>query len=603
MTRITKQQVAQVAALAGLELPAHRHQRLAGQLEQILDYVAQLQELDTEAVEPTCQVHPGAAPQRQDVARQGQGIALLNQAPAQQDHHFITRRQKKGGQVLPLDTYEGGQVLPLDTCGADSTARCQDGADGRGAPAFVNPEPGSPAAPGAVEQVDLVRRRKLGVEELTRAHLERISALDPSLGAFLSVDSDGALASARALDRALARGHDPGPLAGLPVAIKDSLLTQGLPTTCGSRTLEGWVPAQDAAAVARLRRAGAVILGKTNMDEFCMGSSSEHSAFFVCRNPGDPTRVAGGSSGGSAAALAARLCAAALGSDTGGSIRQPASFCGVVGLKPTYGLVSRRGLIAFASSLDQVGPMARSVEDCALLLELLVGHDPQDSTSLAVAPGAYRQACGRGVDGMRVGLPTDRLFHSAEPRARQAVRRAVEQLRLQGAVTVPVSLPHCHHGVAAYHLIATSEASSNLARYDGIRYGRRRRFGPEVQRRILLGTFALSAGYSGAFYQTAQKVRTLLRRDFDAAFASCDVIATPTTPGPAFALGERLDDPLQMYLSDVFTTSCNLAGLPGISVPCGSAAGLPLGLQLLSPPLEEQRLLAAAAAVERAGAR
>jgi aspartyl-tRNA(Asn)/glutamyl-tRNA(Gln) amidotransferase subunit A len=470
---------------------------------------------------------------------------------------------------------------------------------------------------GVGELAALVRRRELSAVEATRATLARIARLDEPIGAYLRVDGPGALAAAAAVDARLTAGEAVGALGGVPLGLKDIFVTEGLETTCGSRMLAGWIPPYDGTAVARLRRAGAVILGKLNMDEFAMGSSTESSAYRVCRNPWDPARVPGGSSGGSAAAVAADLCAAALGTDTGGSIRQPAALCGVVGIKPTYGRVSRYGVIAYASSLDQVGPLTKSVRDSALLLEVLAGHDPLDSTSLAAPPGAYVAACDREARGLRIGVPAEYFVAGIDPEVAAAVRGAIETLhRTCGAEIVEVSLPHTRYAIAAYYLIATAEASSNLARYDGVRFGpranasqldemyvatRQQGFGAEVKRRIMLGTFALSAGYYDAYYAQAQRARTLIGADFRAAFARCDVIATPTTPSPAFRLGEHSDDPLQMYLADIFTISCNLAGLPGISVPCGlSSAGLPIGLQLLGPPLGEEAVLTVAAAHEAA---
>jgi aspartyl-tRNA(Asn)/glutamyl-tRNA(Gln) amidotransferase subunit A len=469
---------------------------------------------------------------------------------------------------------------------------------------------------GVGELAALVSRREVSAVEATRATLARIALLDARLGAYLRVDETGALAAAAAVDARLSAGDEVGPLAGVPVGLKDIFVTEGLETTCGSRVLSGWIPPYDGTAVSRLRRAGAVILGKLNMDEFAMGSSTESSAFHACRNPWDLAYVPGGSSGGSAAAVAADLCAAALGTDTGGSIRQPAALCGVVGIKPTYGRVSRYGVIAYASSLDQVGPLTKSVRDSALLLEVLAGHDPLDSTSLATTPGAYVAACDREARGLRVGVPAEYFVAGIDPEVEAAVRAAIEALRACGAEIIEVSLPHTRYAIAAYYLIATAEASSNLARYDGVRFGPRARaahlgemyvatrqqgFGAEVKRRIMLGTFALSAGYYDAYYAQAQRARTLIGDDFRAAFARCDVIATPTTPSPAFRLGEHSDDPLQMYLADIFTISCNLAGLPGLSVPCGlSSAGLPIGLQLLGPPLGEEAVLTVAAAYEAA---
>ncbi|GAB4259985.1 MAG: Asp-tRNA(Asn)/Glu-tRNA(Gln) amidotransferase subunit GatA [Deferrisomatales bacterium] len=462
----------------------------------------------------------------------------------------------------------------------------------------------------------LLDRGEATSQEVTRAYLERIEAVDPKVGAFLTVTADLALEMAREADGRIARG-EAGPLTGIPLGLKDLLVTRGVPTTCASRILEGFVPPYDATAVARLRRAGAVFLGKCNMDEFAMGSSNENSAFGPVRNPWDLDRVPGGSSGGSAAAVAAREAAAALGSDTGGSIRQPAACCGVVGLKPTYGRVSRYGLVAFASSLDQIGPLTRDVTDAALLLQAVAGKDPADSTSVDEPVPDYRAALTPDARGLRVGVPKEYFVEGTDPQVEAAVRGAIEVLRGQGAEIREVSLPHTPYAVAVYYLVATAEASSNLARYDGVKYGlrvagedlidtyratRARGFGDEVKRRIMLGTYALSAGYYDAYYRRAQKVRALIARDFREAFAQVDVIACPTAPTPAFRLGERTDDPLQMYLSDILTIPCNLAGLPGISVPCGfTSEGLPVGFQLLAAPFAEPVLLRAAYAYEQAG--
>ncbi len=451
--------------------------------------------------------------------------------------------------------------------------------------------------------------------DLTEACLARIEATDGRVGAFLHVTAEAARAAAAASDERRAAGRALGPLDGVPLALKDLFLTQGVPTTAGSRLLEGFVPPVDGTAVARLKRAGAVLLGKLNLDEFAMGSSNENSAFKPCRNPWDLTRTPGGSSGGSAAALAARQCYGTLGTDTGGSIRLPASFCGVVGVKPSYGRVSRSGVVAFASSLDQPGPLGREVWDAAALLQAIAGHDPADQTSSSRPVDDYLAGLEGGARGLRVGVPAEWFQGGLEPGVEAAVRGALSAYQRLGATLVEISLPHSRYGIGAYYLIATAEASSNLARYDGVRFGRRaagvkglkelylesraQGFGAEPKRRIMLGTYALSAGYYDAYYLRAQKVRTLIRRDFDAAFQRCDVVAGPVAPGPAFRLGERTGDPLQMYLADIFTITCNLAALPGLSVPCGLSAGLPVGLQLVGRPFDEAGLLTAARALER----
>jgi aspartyl-tRNA(Asn)/glutamyl-tRNA(Gln) amidotransferase subunit A len=470
------------------------------------------------------------------------------------------------------------------------------------------------ASLGAAEIARRVARRETSAAAVTREHLDRIAARDPGLDAFLTVIADRALERARGLDAALAGGAPAGPLAGVPVAVKDLLHIEAVPTTCGSRILEGYRPPYTATAVARLERAGAIVIGKTNMDEFAMGSSTERSAFKVTRNPWDRTRVPGGSSGGSAVAVAAGMVPLALGTDTGGSIRQPAALCGVVGLKPTYGRVSRYGLVAFASSLDQVGPLARTVEDAALAASVLFGADEADATSASVEVPDFRAALDGGAAGLRVGVPWAFLREGVEAGVMEAFRRALADLEAAGTRTVEVSLPHAPHAIATYYIVATAEASSNLARYDGVRYGLRvagrdlagmygetrdRGFGPEVKRRIILGTFVLSAGYYDAYYLRAQQVRTLIRRDFEEAFRACDVVAMPTTPAPAFRIGEKTADPLQMYLEDIFTVPANLAGIPGLSLPCGLVEGLPVGLQLLGRPFDEATLLRAGHAYQQ----
>jgi aspartyl-tRNA(Asn)/glutamyl-tRNA(Gln) amidotransferase subunit A len=461
-----------------------------------------------------------------------------------------------------------------------------------------------------------IAAKAISSRELVEAALARIAETDGRVGAFLAVTADRARAAAAAADQRAARGERSSELDGVPVAVKDLFATKGVPTTAGSRILEGWQPPYDAAVVERLEQAGAVIVGKLNMDEFAMGSSNENSAYRACANPYDLGRTPGGSSGGSAAAVAARQVHGTLGTDTGGSIRLPAAFCGVVGVKPTYGRVSRYGVIAFASSLDQVGPLARTVEDAALLLGRIAGHDPRDMTSSARPVDDYLAGLEDGARGLRVGVPREWFQGGVDAAVEKAVRAALRTYERLGAKLVEISLPHTKYGIAAYYLIAPAEASSNLARYDGVRFGlrveakglretyaetRERGFGAEPKRRIMLGTYALSAGYYDAYYLRAQKVRTLIRRDFDEAFRACDVVAGPVAPTVAFRLGERTADPLQMYLADVFTITCNLAALPGLSVPCGldAGSGMPVGLQLLGRPFDEATLLRAARALER----
>jgi aspartyl-tRNA(Asn)/glutamyl-tRNA(Gln) amidotransferase subunit A len=458
-------------------------------------------------------------------------------------------------------------------------------------------------------------RLSLNPEEVAEAFLARISARDPELHTYITVDAEGALAQAREAEAGLARGET-GPLAGVPLALKDVLATQGLRTTCGSRILENFVPPFDATVCTRLRQAGAVFLGKVNMDEFAMGSSTENSAYGVTHNPWRRDCIPGGSSGGSAAAVAADLCTASLGSDTGGSIRQPASHCGVVGLKPTYGRVSRFGLVAYASSLDQIGPVTKDVRDAAMLLQTIAGHDPRDSTAVPEPVPDYLESLGQDIKGLKIGVPREYFGEGLDPEVEAAVRGALKTLENLGADIVEVSLPHTEYAVGTYYIIAMAEASSNLARYDGVKYGfrapgknllemytqtRTKGFGAEVCRRIMLGTYTLSAGYYDAYYRKASQVRTLLRRDFDQAFQTCAVLATPVAPTPAFRLGEKVDDPLTMYLSDIFTISANLAGIPGLSVPCGFSTGrLPIGLQLLGPHFGEPQILQVAFAFEQA---
>ena len=467
------------------------------------------------------------------------------------------------------------------------------------------------------ELAEHVRNGDLSATEVARATLARIAQLDPAVHAFLRTSPEALLARAAAIDAKRARGEALGALAGVPIALKDALSTRGVETTAGSRILEGYVPPYDATVVARLTAADALLPGKTNMDEFAMGSSNENSAYGPCRNPWDLARTPGGSSGGSAAAVAARMVPGSLGSDTGGSIRQPAALTGVVGVKPTYGRVSRFGLIAFASSLDQVGPFATDVRGAARILEVIAGHDPKDATSLASPVGAYEAACARSPKGLRLGIPEEYFAEGLDPEVSASVRQSIGELEARGCTVRPITLPHTRFAVATYYVLATAEASSNLARFDGVRYGLRVErardlkqlygdtrdagFGREVKRRILLGTFVLSAGYYDAYYLKAQKVRTLMVRDFDAAFGDVDAIVCPTSPTPAFALGEKVKDPLSMYLSDVYTLPASLAGLPALSVPCApTKSGLPVGLQIITRRLEEETMFALAAACEAA---
>jgi len=462
-----------------------------------------------------------------------------------------------------------------------------------------------------------LRARRVSACELVQEALRVARQENPKTNAYLLLAEERAMEAASRVDAALARGEDPGPLAGVPVAVKDNIVTRGVRTTCGSRLLEKFIPPYDATAVERLERAGAVVLGKTNCDEFAMGSSNENSAFGPVRNPVAPDRVPGGSSGGSAAVVAQGTAVAALGSDTGGSIRQPASFCGVVGLSPTYGRVSRYGLVAFASSLDRIGPLARNVRDAALLLQAIAGRDERDSTSAFAPVPDYAASMTGEVRGLRVGLPREYFEQLTSDTAAQ-MEKARALLERLGCELRDISLPHTPYAIPCYYIVCTAEASSNLARYDGVRYTwrapqaetlaemyaqtRGQGFGAECKRRIMLGTYVLSAGYYDAYYLKAQKVRTLITRDFLAAFEQVDLIATPVSPFPAFRLGEKLDDPLQMYLSDIFTITASLAGLPAMSVPCGATAeGLPVGLQLIGPHFGEPALFRLGEAFERAG--
>jgi aspartyl-tRNA(Asn)/glutamyl-tRNA(Gln) amidotransferase subunit A len=454
---------------------------------------------------------------------------------------------------------------------------------------------------------EMLLRKEVTSREITESVLGRIEEVEGRVHAYITQTPGLALEQAEAADRRIREG-EAGPLTGIPLAIKDIICTQGIRTTCGSRILENFIPPYDATVTEKLKTAGAVFLGKANMDEFAMGSSTENSYFGPTRNPWDLERIPGGSSGGSAAAVAAGECIVSLGSDTGGSIRQPAACCGVVGMKPTYGRVSRYGLVAFASSLDQIGPFSKDVRDTALLLNVISGHEPRDSTSVPLPVPDYTKALVDEVKGMMLGIPRETSGAGVDPEVGAAVQKAIATLEKLGARTVEVNLPHSEYALAVYYILAPCEASSNLARYDGVKYGFRARgaqdlldmyretrwqgFGEEVKRRIMLGTYALSAGYYDAYYLKASRVRTLIRNDFERAFENCDVIVTPTAPTPAFKIGEKVDDPLQMYLSDIFTIPCNLAGLPGLSLPCGfTRGGLPIGLQILGNHFQEEKIL------------
>lgn len=451
--------------------------------------------------------------------------------------------------------------------------------------------------------------------QIAESVFSRIDAVEERVHSYIRLLKEEAMVAAAKADENIRKG-DIQPLTGIPIALKDIVCTKGITTTCGSRILHNFVPPYNATVVEKLRDAGAVFVGKANMDEFAMGSSTETSYFGPTRNPWDLERIPGGSSGGSATAVAADECIASIGSDTGGSIRQPAALCGVVGMKPTYGRVSRFGLIAFASSLDQIGPFTKDVEDCAIMMNVLAGYDPKESTSVKAEVPDYRQFIGRDIRGWKIGIPREYFVEGIDPEVAAAVKKAIAVVEQCGGKTVDISLPHTPYCLAVYYIIAPAEASSNLARYDGVKYGlrtadardlmemytktRRQGFGAEVKRRIMIGAYALSAGYYDAYYGKASQVRALIRRDFDEAFQQCDVILTPTTPTPAFKIGEKTDDPLQMYLSDIFTISTNLAGIPGISVPCGfTAAGLPIGVQFLAGHFEEGKLLQIASAYEK----
>ena len=464
------------------------------------------------------------------------------------------------------------------------------------------------------EASELLRNKKLSSVELTEAYLGRIEQAEPKVHAMVTVTGDEAMEQARKADELIAAG-DTGTLTGIPIVIKDVMCTKGIKTTCSSKMLENFVPPYDATVVERIKANNMVVLGKANMDEFAMGSSNENSAFFITNNPWDLDRVPGGSSGGSAVVVAAGEAVCSLGSDTGGSIRQPAGFCSVVGMKPTYGRVSRYGLVAFASSLDQIGPLTQDVTDCALLLNAIAGDDSRDSTSVPEPVPDYTKSLKSDLKGMRLGIPREYFVEGMQPEVDEAIRAAIGKLEELGAGVEEMSLPHTPYALAVYYIIAPSEASANLARYDGVKYGysyeadsmwdsmektRENGFGPEVKRRIMLGTYALSAGYYDAWYLKAQKVRTLIRREFDEAFQKFDALVTPTSPTVPFKIGEKMDDPLTMYLSDVCTLPVNIAGVPGISIPAGFADGLPIGMQVIGRPFDEEAILRVAYAYEQA---
>ena len=463
------------------------------------------------------------------------------------------------------------------------------------------------------EARDLLDRKKISVKDLVRSICERIDAVEDRVKAFITVKEDNALKTAEEVQGKI--GKEPRSLLGIPIAIKDNICTKDILTTCSSKILFNFIPPYESTVTSRLIEQGYILIGKANMDEFAMGSSTENSGFHVTRNPWDMESAPGGSSGGPAAAVAADECIAALGSDTGGSIRQPAAFCGVTGLKPTYGRISRYGLVAFASSLDQIGPITKNVRDSAILMNIISGHDPLDSTSVPLPVPDFTAVLGQDIKGLKIGVPKEYFIEGIDREVEVLVKDAIKRLELLGAIPVEVSLPHTGYAIAAYYIIATSEASSNLARYDGMKYGLRTEgkdlidtymktrangFGAEVKRRIMLGTYALSAGYYEAYYKKAQQVRTLIKQDFEKVFKEVDVFITPTSPTPAFKLGEKTEDPLQMYLSDIFTISVNLAGVPGISIPCGfTTNNMPVGMQIIGKHFDEESILKVAFAYEQ----
>ena len=465
------------------------------------------------------------------------------------------------------------------------------------------------------ELQNFIRSGEVTSTDIVASVFKRIDAVEKDVHAYITLMKEYAFEEALKADKDIKEGKVK-PLTGIPVALKDIVCMKGFLTTCGSHILHNYIPPYDATVVEKLKDSGAVFTGKTNMDEFAMGSSTETSYFGITRNPWDLDRIPGGSSGGSAAALAADLCIASIGSDTGGSIRQPAALCGVVGMKPTYGRVSRYGLIAFASSLDQIGPFTKDVEDCAIMMNALAGYDPRESTSVPMDVPDYREFLSRGIEGWRVGIPKEYFIEGIDPEVEESVRKAITVIEGLGAKCIEMSLPHTEYCLAVYYIIAPAEASSNLARYDGVKYGFRSQdsrdlldmykktrsagFGAEVKRRIMIGTYALSSGYYDAYYKKASQVRALIKRDFEEAFKQCDVILTPTSPTPAFKIGEKTEDPLQMYLSDIFTISANLAGIPGVSVPCGfTREGLPIGVQFLAGHFEEGKLIQISSAFEK----
>jgi len=612
---LSKEEVLKVGRLGRIHLSDEEVERFASQLSSIFDYVDKLGELDTKSVEPLAHALALRSVLRKDEPRESLSPeeAVRGAPDATGDFFRVPRVIDDGtGAVGVRAARAGGYVPRRQAPGAPRPAH-----PGRG-PFRAGPRSGRPGPLTACEMRDAIRRGDLSAAEATEACLEAIERLDPKVRAFLSVDAEGARRRAAELDDRRARGEPTGLLDGLPVAVKDNLCTSdSQPTTCASRILEGWRAPYNAHVVERLLAEGAVIVGKTNLDEFAMGSSTENSGLHPTHNPWDIGRVPGGSSGGSAAAVAARMVPLALGSDTGGSIRQPAALCGVVGMKPTYGRVSRYGLVAFASSLDQIGPLARTVGDTALLLQATSGRDERDSTSVPGPVPDYLATLDEPVEGLRIGVPRQFFGEGLNAEVERLVREALAVYEAEGAELVEIDLPlSTDYSIATYYIIAPSEASSNLARYDGVHYGfraadhadmidmymrtRAEGFGDEVKRRIMIGTHALSAGYYDAYYKKALKVRRLIRQDFEQAFEKVDCLMGPTSPTPAFRLDEKTDDPLTMYLCDVYTVGCSLAAIAGLSVPCGfTDEGLPVGLQILGDVFSEEKLLRIARMYER----